>query len=53
VLGPPGEITRAIQSRFTEAIQGKRPEYREWLDVVEPAAAGEAEEEKRISRAAR
>jgi branched-chain amino acid aminotransferase len=53
VVGPPGEITRAIQGRFTEAIQGKRPEYREWLDVVEPEAAGELEEQQRISRAAR
>jgi hypothetical protein len=52
-VGPPGEITRAIQGRFTEAIQGKRPEYREWLDVVEPEAAGELEEQQRISRAAR
>jgi branched-chain amino acid aminotransferase len=43
-LGPPGEITRAIQSRFSEAIQGKRPEYREWLDVVEREPARELEE---------
>ena len=35
VLGPPGEITQAIQSRFFEAIQGKRQEYLEWLDFVE------------------
>jgi branched-chain amino acid aminotransferase len=34
-LGPPGEITRAIQSVFTDAIQGKRQEYLEWLDFVE------------------
>ena len=34
-LGPPGEITRAIQSGFSEAIQGKRQEYLEWLDFVE------------------
>ena len=34
-LGPPGEITKAIQSRFFEAIGGKRREYLEWLDFVE------------------
>jgi branched-chain amino acid aminotransferase len=39
-LGPPGEITKAIQARFFEAIQGKREEYFEWLDVVD---FGEAE----------
>jgi branched-chain amino acid aminotransferase len=41
LLGEPGELTVAIQSRFFEAIQGKREEYLEWLDVVEmdtPAA---------------
>jgi branched-chain amino acid aminotransferase len=35
VLGPPGEVTRAIQTRFVEAIQGKRQEYLEWLDFVD------------------
>ena len=34
-LGPPGEITTAIQSCFFEAIQGKRQEYLEWLDFVD------------------
>jgi branched-chain amino acid aminotransferase len=34
-LGPPGEITKAIQERFFEAIQGKREEYLEWLDFVD------------------
>jgi branched-chain amino acid aminotransferase len=34
-LGPPGELTRAIQDRFFEAIQGKREEYLEWLDFVD------------------
>jgi branched-chain amino acid aminotransferase len=34
-LGPPGELTKAIQSRFFEAIQGKREEYLEWLDFVD------------------
>jgi branched-chain amino acid aminotransferase len=35
VLGPPGEVTTAIQARFFEAIQGRREEYLEWLDFVE------------------
>jgi branched-chain amino acid aminotransferase len=35
VLGPPGELTQAIQSRFFDAIKGKRDEYLEWLDFVE------------------
>jgi branched-chain amino acid aminotransferase len=35
VLGPPGELTQAIQTRFFEAIKGKREEYLEWLDFVE------------------
>jgi branched-chain amino acid aminotransferase len=34
VLGPPGEMTKAIQSCFFEVIQGKRQEYLEWLDFV-------------------
>jgi branched-chain amino acid aminotransferase len=34
-LGEPGELTRAIQTRFFEAIQGKREEYLEWLDFVD------------------
>jgi branched-chain amino acid aminotransferase len=37
-LGPPGEITRAIQSRFQDAIAARRPEYLEWLDFVELAS---------------
>jgi branched-chain amino acid aminotransferase len=43
-VGPPGEITTAIQARFLEAIQGKRPEYREWLDLVEHDAPKPLEE---------
>jgi branched-chain amino acid aminotransferase len=42
-LGPPGEITTAIHGRFREAIEGKRPEYLEWLDFVDlelPERAG-------------
>jgi branched-chain amino acid aminotransferase len=34
-LGPPGELTQAIQKRFFDAIKGKRDEYLEWLDFVE------------------
>jgi branched-chain amino acid aminotransferase len=34
-LGPPGELTKEIQGRFFEAIQGKREEYLEWLDFVD------------------
>jgi len=34
-LGEPGEITKAIQQCFFEAIQGKRDEYLEWLDFVD------------------
>jgi branched-chain amino acid aminotransferase len=39
--GEPGEITRALQSRFEDALHGRAEQYREWLDVVsvpEPAA---------------
>jgi len=35
MLGEPGELTQAIQKRFFEAIQGKRDEYLEWLDIVD------------------
>jgi hypothetical protein len=37
-IGPPGEITKAIQSRFFATIQGKRAEYLEWLEFVEMGA---------------
>jgi branched-chain amino acid aminotransferase len=36
VLGPPGDVTQAIQQRFFDTIKGKREEYLEWLDFVEP-----------------
>jgi branched-chain amino acid aminotransferase len=49
-LGPPGEITRAIQSTFGEAIQGRRQEYLEWLDVVEVEAQKELQEPARRGR---
>jgi branched-chain amino acid aminotransferase len=34
-LGEPGELTQAIQTRFFDAIAGRREEYLEWLDVVD------------------
>jgi branched-chain amino acid aminotransferase len=47
VIGPPGELTQAIQKRFFDAIAGRREEYLEWLDFVDvgeqrAAAADEA-----------
>ena len=33
-LGAPGEITRAIQAKFEDALHGRAQEYAEWLDVV-------------------
>ena len=33
-IGPPGEITRAIQREFDDALHGRTARYREWLDVV-------------------
>jgi len=43
VLGPPGELTKAIQARFFDAIKGKREEYLEWLDFVELEQPGAAQ----------
>ena len=45
VLGEPGELTKAIQKRFFEAIQGRREEYLEWLDFVEVPAPVSAQEQ--------
>jgi branched-chain amino acid aminotransferase len=56
LVGPPGEITKAIQGRFFEAIKGKRPEYLEWLDFVEletPEALDMTDGDGRITGAAR
>ncbi|MGD0454252.1 MAG: branched-chain amino acid transaminase [Solirubrobacteraceae bacterium] len=36
--GRPGEITRVLQAAFDDAIHGRSERYREWLDVVRPAA---------------
>jgi branched-chain amino acid aminotransferase len=44
-MGEPGELTKAIQTRFFEAIQGKRDEYLEWLDFVDVDATARAEEQ--------
>ena len=33
-LGEPGEITRAIQAKFEDALHGRAEEYLEWLDPV-------------------
>ena len=33
-LGGPGEITRAIQAKFEDALHGRAEEYLEWLDPV-------------------
>jgi branched-chain amino acid aminotransferase len=34
-IGEPGEITRALQAKFEDALHGRAPEYLEWLDFVE------------------
>jgi branched-chain amino acid aminotransferase len=33
-LGPPGEVTRAIQAVFEDALHGRSERYAHWLDVV-------------------
>ena len=37
--GTPGELTRAVQKAFEDALHGRDERYREWLDPV-PARAG-------------
>ena len=37
--GTPGELTRAVQSVFEDALHGRSERYRDWLDPV-PARAG-------------
>ena len=32
--GEPGEVTRAIQTVFEDALHGRSERYREWLDPV-------------------
>jgi len=41
--GKPGEVTRHLQAKFEDALYGRADEYLEWLDFVEPAAAGAAQ----------
>lgn len=42
-LGEPGEITRVIQAKFRDALEGRAEEYLEWLDFVEvPARADDS-----------
>jgi branched-chain amino acid aminotransferase len=36
-LGPPGEVTRAIQGVFDDALHGRSERYRDWLDHVDVA----------------
>jgi branched-chain amino acid aminotransferase len=36
--GRPGEITRAVQAAFEDALHGRSERYREWLDPVEVPA---------------
>ena len=33
-IGPPGEVTRAIQGVYYDALHGRAARYAEWLDVV-------------------
>src|SRR4029434_7541696 len=33
-IGEPGEITRVIQGKLDDALNGRLEEYREWLDPV-------------------
>ncbi len=35
VVGKPGPVTRALQERFFDLVQGKIPEYSDWLYPVE------------------
>jgi branched-chain amino acid aminotransferase len=37
--GTPGEITRAVQKGFDDALHGRSERYREWLDPVPVRAA--------------
>jgi branched-chain amino acid aminotransferase len=32
--GEPGEVTRAVQAKFEDALHGRDPRYHDWLDVV-------------------
>ena len=43
-IGGPGEITRHVQAKFEDALHGRAPEYREWLDFVEAPSRVDAAE---------
>jgi len=36
--GRPGEVTRAVQAAFEDALHGRSERYREWLDPIEVPA---------------
>jgi branched-chain amino acid aminotransferase len=40
--GEPGRVTRELQRVFDDALHGRDPRYRDWLDVVEIPAADTA-----------
>ncbi len=40
--GEPGEITRAVQSAFEDALHGRSDRYADWLDVLPQAASARA-----------
>jgi branched-chain amino acid aminotransferase len=49
-IGPPGEITKVIQSKFDDALHGRAEEYLEWLDIVDVAKpAGEKAASGKVS----
>ena len=39
-LGDPGEVTRHIQAKFEDALNGRAEEYLEWLDIIEAPESG-------------
>jgi branched-chain amino acid aminotransferase len=39
--GRPGEVTRALQTAFEDALHGRAERYREWLDAVPMATEGQ------------
>lgn len=41
-LGEPGEITRHLQAKFQDALNGRAEEYLEWLDFIEAPAGVDA-----------
>jgi branched-chain amino acid aminotransferase len=44
-IGPPGEITKVIQSKFDDALHGRAEEYLEWLDIVDVGDASVPQEQ--------